>query len=191
MNNTIAVQLEDHVIQDIDKNGDDTLRLGFTIAGKTAKVRFPLCGQFEGYQQDVQRLLLMLARVQANIQVTSLDSMSPEEYAMWATITAVALKYKEVPPLVIKICTEYLRLEVDGVKPDQLEVFLEKNLDISHILPLFVSIHSVDDWFKKKAISSLQKIFPKLMQSQSIATSPKKPIAPPPPLEPGVPLDIV
>jgi len=172
----IKIVLDDNIIKDVDKDGEEKLRLGLKCNGKTIYIRFPTWGQWDNYVTEVAKLLMILGQTTQDIQIPEMDKVDQGEFYNWAKLSSVVLRYKACRELVDTIFFTYLRPEIDPMeyKTDDHQVernqWLRDNLNMAHIFQMFTSILYIDDWFKKKAHLHLTRSFPELIPLLSKVT---------------------
>ena len=180
----IQIKLDDAIIKANDENGVEKLRLGVKIEGHDVLIRFPAYGDWDFYIQDLAKLLMILSRSIKDVEL-NIDLVAEEHFADWAAIVGEVIKFKSCRELIDKIFFNYLRPCVPTLESDDVKGWLRKNMDISHLFYIFVSIMHVEEWLKKKTHEVEKTTFPSLIQPSSTDTSPKKPESLSTQLEPG------
>lgn len=165
----VKINLSDSLIKDVDSNGDEKLRFGIEVEGKQVLIKFPKLSQWDEYNEKMAILLMTLSQVAGNMEMPdSIEDLDESTFSGWAARAAIALKFKKAKELVEDIFFTYMGPEVQGLAKNQNpKNWLRKNMDISHIFIMFQSILQVDQWFKKKSLQTLGKIFPDLIQLSS------------------------
>lgn len=206
----LKVALDDAIIKATDENGDERLRLTIKAGGYEVLVRFPTYGNWSFYFADCARLMIMLGLTAGDIE-TDIDLIQEKHFPKWAQVVGMAISFKDPKELVDKIFFDYLRPEVPGLKilvdklkedgqektseemederQEKTKAWLERNMDSIHLFFMFQSILHIEDWYKKKSLSEVQKTFRNLIAPSLKDTSPKSITSPPPISQPGLPLE--
>jgi len=169
----LPVKLDDAIIKATNEDGEEKLRLSVKVDGKTVMARFPTVGNWDFYNSDVAKLLLMLSISMKDMEINP-ELISPEIFSDWAFVTSQAILSKKCTPLILQIYFKYLRPTVEGmedVEPEKRERWIKDHMGIDAIFYIFVSILQIEDWLKKKASMVLRETFPNLIKQSSNATS--------------------
>lgn len=196
------------------------LRLVDEVDGHEVHMRFPVYGNWDDYVNGVVRLLTLIGQSTRNIEL-DYNSLSPHEFVLWTEIMTAVLKIKAVRAEIERIFYAHFRPVVIGLKyppmppyqpnpedpywgpDDHRDAFtaeytkrwLSKRMGFDHIFAIMQDILLVDDWFKKKALQTLQVHWPEILAQTEIvwsqlpgqsstATSPESSTAPWKSLEP-------
>lgn len=173
--NIKKIELEDFVIMENDKNGEETLRLAIEAEGRQVKFRFPRWGKWDRYADDMYSLMLALSVTVEDIEISNISDFDLEKFSHWSTLLCSALQYRKVSETVEKIFFTYLNPKVKGVLWFRTRAWCKRNLGMDAVFQMFIAILFVDDFIKKKAKLSLQKMLQKVTQQQSTLASMKKP----------------
>jgi hypothetical protein len=162
--------IEDNIIEDLDPNtGEETLRLGFTVAGRQIECRFPVLGKWDKYTGEMAELFILLSQKLAHLQIPDdykeILEKANDKLGMWALLSAAVLKRTKLRDKVVRIFFKYLRPTSNGTKVNRR--WLMNNAPFDAVYRMFVAILSIDAWVKKKSTSILETVFKLVLQSSS------------------------
>lgn len=184
-NRYIKIILDDAIVKATNEDGSEKLRLGIKVDGHEVLVRFPSYGDWDFYVQDLAKLMLLLSKTAADIEL-DVELVPDKYFPQWSFVVSEVLKIKQCRKLVDKIFFDYLKPDVEGIDGD-IRAWLGKHMEISHVYYMFQSILHIEEWLKKKAMEVVQKTFQIQTQPSSKDTSQKSLTSPPNPLEAGQP----
>lgn len=211
----VQLKLDDTLVE-----AGKRLRLVDPVEGYEVQMRFPTYGDWDDYVNSVVRLLTLIGQSTRNVEL-DYNSLSPAEFVLWTELMSAVIKIKAVRAEIERIFYSHLRPIVVGLKYPPLPAFepkpddpywgpddhrdaftaeyqrrwLSKRLGFDHVFAIMQSILLVEDWFKKKALATLQVHWPEILAQTEIvwsqlpgqsstATSPESSTAPWKSLEP-------
>lgn len=186
----MRINLDEQVILETDRTGNELLRLEIACEGKLIRVRFPTYGNYDGFSKEVAALCLILSGFAENLKIpTEWETLSEKsEYALWAALTAAAVRQKKASRLIERIFVKYLRPEIDQVKlrldsPRRNQrrkiQWMRENMGVDLLVRMFAAILAVDQWVKKNMLFILTKIHRMAIQQPFSAISTKNGDTPP------------
>jgi hypothetical protein len=155
-NRYIKIKLDDSIINALDEDGRERLKLSVKVGGKDVLMQFPSYGDWDFYVQDLGRLMIILSQTVGDIELNA--NLVPEEHFRdWSYIVGEALKYKQCRELIEKIFLQYLKPIVEDEEDS--EKYLRKYMSIMHLYYIFQAIINIEDWIKKKASEIIKETF--------------------------------
>lgn len=159
----IRVPLADYIILATDEHGDELLRLTVQWGPHEILFHFPRLGDWDNFYLGLYRILSYFAQHVPDIDLPDLLEAKDEEGGVsWRTLwraTASLFKRRAVRKDLERII-RFLRPEVEGIKGARRIIhYLRKHAPADGLLRLFLAILAVDQWYEKKTIQGMMKIF--------------------------------
>lgn len=174
----IRVPLADHIILATDEHGDELLCITVQWGGDTeVRFRFPRLGDWDNFYLGLYKILSYFAQHAPDVDLPDLLEAKDENGVSWRLLwrsTATLFKRRAVRKEIEHILS-FLRPEVENLKSGRQTIrYLRKHAPADGLLRLFLAILAVDQWYEKKTIQGMMKIFrwPISPASQDPSTNP-------------------